>query len=88
MAKHKSHAIYFDSGLNSSTAVHTNIHQTFVLTAMKMHVYLHSVDSSFSHSSSDRGSSEKAALKHRCESRRKGGYWLSEKRIVVSVIAT
>ena len=40
IARAKSHAIYTDTTLNSNDIVCTNIHQAFVLTAMKMHAYI------------------------------------------------
>ncbi|THH05865.1 hypothetical protein EW145_g4492 [Phellinidium pouzarii] len=40
IAKAKTHAIFTDTAHNSAYAVRTNVHQAFVLAAMKMHAYI------------------------------------------------
>lgn len=40
LAKHRCHQIYVDKSLNKSGAVICNIHQSFIMAAMKMHAYL------------------------------------------------
>jgi telomerase reverse transcriptase len=41
LAKARSHALYCDERLNAEHVVYLNIYQNFVLSAMKMHGYIH-----------------------------------------------
>lgn len=40
MGKHRTHILFCDTVLSTATTVHLNVYQNFLLTAMKMHLYL------------------------------------------------